>query len=68
MRNYGGGGAALSNADPGARMAGKGVAKPDGKLADGRGFLLIISGFVEILGRHPGFIQDENNRPRCGCP
>jgi hypothetical protein len=27
------------------------------------GFLLIINGFVEILGRHPGFIRNENNRP-----
>jgi hypothetical protein len=48
-------------------VIGKGVGKPDGKLAEGRGFLLIISGFVEFLGRHPGFIRYENNCPRCAC-
>jgi hypothetical protein len=42
---------------------GKGVANADGKLADGGGFLLIINGFVEILGRRPGFIRYENNCP-----
>ena len=57
----------LSNACPGVRMIGKGVSKPDGKLAEGCGFLLIINGFVKILGRHPGNIDHENNCPRCGC-
>jgi hypothetical protein len=34
------------------------------QVAGRAGFLLIINGFVEILGRHPGFIRNENNRPK----
>jgi hypothetical protein len=60
MSDYGGGMRALSNAPCFIRPAQKddrpGHSQPDRKLAEGRGFLLIISGFVKILGRHPGFI------------